>query len=366
MHFLGREFSDQKEKQALIKSWLDLCLKEHGLPCLDTHDTEGEFMELVKETYFGVIDVTDMQLKGLPIKEGKPERYVALSYVWGREPHDEQPYTTVRANVMTHILHGGLETAWDKLPRRIQDAILLVSRLGERYLWVDSLCIVQDSDSSWHLNARAMHLVYGNAYFTICAADGDSSTGLCAVKPILRAMRPAEPLREAMSNMSLNGGQNSENSCNSKPMSADCAPGVRLMVTRPLEVVINDSAWNKRAWTFQERILSRRCLVFAEGRVYFQCRTTGISQDIYTDGQGSGWSLDRTNSPLRTLRELQQRPLWFYMKYVKMYTGRDLTKPRDILEAFEGISWLLNRYMLAPSLFGYRPLISIWLFFGHR
>jgi hypothetical protein len=92
----------------------------------------------------------------------------------------------------------------------------------------------------------------------------------------------------------------------------------------------------------------------------------GISEDIYTDGKESGWSLDRTNFPLRTLRELQQRPFWFFIKYVSMYTGRNLTKPQDILAAFEGISWLLERYMQAPSLLAYRPLISIWLFFGHR
>ena len=348
-HFLGREFGDQKEKQALIKSWLDLCVQEHSEECRDRHGTEMEFKELIKETYFGVIDVADMQLKALPIRKGMPELYVALSYVWGRKAHDEPPYVTTRANVMTHILHGGLETAWDKLPRTIQDAILLVSRLGYRYIWIDSLCIVQDSDSSWQLNTRAMHLVYGNAHFTICAADGDSSAGLGAVKPILRAMRPAQSAREAMA--SVNGVEY-EDAYNSQPISTECAPGVRLMVTRPLEAVVNDSVWNKRAWTFQERILSRRCLVFAEGRVYFQCRSTGISQDIYTDGEGSGWSLDRTNSPLRTLRELQQRPLWFYMKYVNMYTGRHLTKPRDILAAFEGISWLLGRYMEAPSLFG--------------
>ncbi|OCL09073.1 HET-domain-containing protein [Glonium stellatum] len=353
IHFLGREFGAQKEKQALIKSWLDLCVKDHGEACHGTHGTTRKFKELTKETHFGVIDVVDMQLKALPIKDGKPERYVALSYVWGGKQQHKPPYTTTSTNIMTHILHGGLESAWDKLPSTIQDAILLVSRLGERYLWIDSLCIVQDSDSSWQLNAKVMHLVYGNSYFTICAADGiDSSAGLRAAKPILRALGPTDPLSEAMAGASLNGTQKSENDSNSQQMSAECAPGVRLMVARPLEAVINDSVWNKRAWTFQERVLSRRCLIFAEGRVYFQCRSTGISQDLYTDGKGSGWSLDRTNSPLRTLEELQQRPLWFYMKYVGMYTGRDLTKPRDILAAFQGISWLLERYMQAPSLFG--------------
>jgi len=70
-------------------------------------------------------------LKALPTnKKGKPEPYVALSYVWGTKSIDEPPYVTTRSNVMTHILHGGLETDWDKLPRALQDAILLTSWLG--------------------------------------------------------------------------------------------------------------------------------------------------------------------------------------------------------------------------------------------
>lgn len=349
-HFLGRSLGDRKEKQALIKSWIDLCVKDHEL-CRDNHGSDGEFRNLIKQSYFGVVDVADMQLKSLPLKEdGSPEPYVALSYVWGQKVQDEPTYTTNRRTVMTHILHGGLETAWERLPRTIQDAMLLVSRLGYRYLWIDSLCIVQDSKSSWQLNASAMHLVYGNAQFTICAADGeDSSVGLRAVKPVLRTMRPVASPREAMASVF---DPEDLNEVDSQPMNAECGPGVRLMVSRPLEAVIGDSIWSKRAWTFQERILSRRCLIFAEGRAYWQCREISISQDIHTDGRSKGLSLDPITSPLRTLQLLQSRPLWSYMSYVRMYSGRHLTNQRDALAAFRGVSWLLERYMNTTFVFG--------------
>ncbi|KAI0168751.1 heterokaryon incompatibility protein-domain-containing protein, partial [Pestalotiopsis sp. NC0098] len=323
-HFLGRGLVDNKEKQALMKSWIDICVEKHGANCRNTDAMKPDFKKLIRSTFFGVVDVVDMQLKPLPIVNGKPERYVALSYVWGKSHLRDKPYTTTRANVMTRIQHGGLENAWERLPRTIQETILLVARLGERYVWIDSLCIVQDSVTSWELNAKAMHLVYGNAHFTICAADGDADAGL----------------RASSSTLHL------------PPLTAECLPNVRLLVSRPPEAVIEDSMWNKRGWTFQERLLSHRCLIFAEGQVYFQCRSTVMSQHIFTDGGVNGWSLDWTNAPLRTLGELPRRAFWFYMKCVPLYTGRTLTKPKDILTAFQGTSWLLQHQMNAFLFYG--------------
>ncbi|KAK0747230.1 heterokaryon incompatibility protein-domain-containing protein [Apiosordaria backusii] len=354
----------------------------------DAHGTRQEFRELVQGTYFGVIDVIDMQLKALPIVNNEPEHYVALSYVRGNSTTvGERPYITTRANVMVHIQHGGLEHAWDLLPRTIQDVILLVSRLGVRYVWIDSLCIVQDSSSSWELNAKSMHLVYGNAHFTICAADGDAETGLLALESIFRSgnrraqpsvppivvsatssrppptpeSEPQSPFPTPARSANSSAHRDSETSsgtsqtpatANLPPLTAECLPGVRLLVSRPPEAVIQDSPWNQRGWTFQERLLSRRCLIFAEGQVYFQCRSAVISQHIFTDGGVNGWSLDWTASPLRTLGELRRRAFWFYMKCIQLYTGRSLTRPKDILTAFEGASWLLQEQMNAPLFYG--------------
>ncbi|KAK1830052.1 heterokaryon incompatibility protein-domain-containing protein [Podospora conica] len=400
-HFLGRGASETKERQALMKSWVDLCVDKHGPDCQNKHGDSSEFNKLLSSTYFGVIDVVDMQLKRLPVTNGVPERYVALSYVWGKRPAGEEPYITKRENVMRHIQHGGLEKEWHKLPRTIQDSILLVSRLGERYIWIDSLCIVQDSNSSWELNAKAMHLVYGNAHFTICAADGDVETGLRAIDPVLRTSEPASlrssggrtvsmPASSSLPSASrsrhrssspfppgvgMNGSSptmsksarfplshaaaelrkqpRAADAANHPPLAAMCLPGIQLLVTRPAEAVIQDSPWNQRGWTFQERLLSRRCLIFADGHVYYQCRSAVISQHIYTDGGGAdGWSLDWTNSPLRTLGELRRRAFWFYMKCIRLYTGRELSKPKDILTAFQGVAWLLEDRMKAPLFYG--------------
>ncbi|KAJ9150280.1 HET-domain-containing protein [Pleurostoma richardsiae] len=318
--FFGRDYSG-RGNQALMRSWINICETQHKDACAPI-EGRSAFLDLIRQTSFGVIDVADLQLTQLPIVDGKPARYAALSYVWG--PERTEDHRTLRSNVFERIKHGGLEQlVSESLPSTIKHAIQLVRDLGERYLWVDSLCIVQDSVSSWRLNAQSMDLIYGNAYFTICAADGDNSdAGLVAT-----GFGPESPER---------------------PLKAEILPGLELLVSRPLEEIIQASVWNRRAWTFQERILSRRCLVFVGKRVYFQCRGTNMSQDVYPDPSGKGWSLDWRDSPLRTLRDAVERPIWFYMTCVSLYTGRGLTKRTDILPAFEGVSQLMARYMEAP------------------
>jgi Heterokaryon incompatibility protein (HET) len=317
--FLGRGIDTYGGNQALIKSWLDLCCKSHSGPCRDPIERGGRFDDMISQSYFGVIDVLNMQLTSLPSADTP---YVALSYVWGQG----DPYTTILSNIMLHRGHGGLDKFLPDLPPVIRDSIDLVRRLGMQYIWIDSLCIVQDSPRSWNLNARAMDLVYGNAKLTICAADGhDSSTGL-------KAMHAKE-----------------YDVCQYKE---ECAPGVRLMVSRPPEMGIRASKWNTRAWTFQERLLSRRCLIFTEGRVYFQCRSTGMSEDIFADREGAGWSLDLVDAPLQMFRELNRRALWVYVNCVSLYTIRDLTKPKDILAAASGICNLIEKTMQSPFIFG--------------
>lgn len=329
--FLAKKFDPTKSKHSVIKGWLSLCEKEHklctasGAAGQGPHDTTDRrrLDDLLEQTSFGVVDVTRMKLCRLPSWQ---TQYVALSYVWGQ---GDKSHQTQRDNVLKRTSDAGIEEG--DLPKTIKDAIQLTRDLGLQYIWVDSLCIVQDSGSSFRLNAANMDLIYGNAYLTICAADGeDAHEGLAALDP----KRADEPLW------------------------AEYREEIRLQVTRPSESVIHASVWNQRAWTFQERILSRRCLVFAGRRVYFQCRSSNMSEDIHRDANGRGLSMDMTNSPLRTLKEMQPRPIKFYMTCVSLYTGRHLTYAKDIIPAFEGVSNFMQNRMhgpLAKFIYGLPP-----------
>jgi len=100
-------------------------------------------------------------------------RYVALSYIWGGVP----TVRLTRANKPTLMEVGSLQTTWDSLPRTVRDAVLLVRKLGAeyQYLWVDSLCLVQDDDEDMEGGVNAMDMIYTKAWLTIVAAHGHNA-----------------------------------------------------------------------------------------------------------------------------------------------------------------------------------------------
>ena len=202
--FLGRTIESARINPALIQKWVNLCINTHGNIC-----SRQSSSNTPPPSYFGVVDVTKMCLTALP--EGA--KYLALSYVWGKAKY----FNTRLSNVQRLRIHGGVNSVLDQLPRSIKDAIALVKELGERYLWVDALCVIQDSPRSWALNSEVMDRVYGNAFLTICAADGiDANAGL-------RALTVGD------SHLKQNIEQYSED--------------VRLMSTHPVEAYIKMSRW---------------------------------------------------------------------------------------------------------------------------
>ncbi|KAK4065516.1 hypothetical protein Trihar35433_7636 [Trichoderma harzianum] len=323
--FLGRRIGPVVNKRNLIREFLRLCENNHDERCTGKLGIEDPFAETLKQSYFGVIDIQNQNLVPLPYTNNKDylsfQPYATVSYVWG----NIRDHRTTLSNIQDRLKSGGLAATIDALPVALKQSIELIENLGIRYIWIDSLCIIQDSSHSWNLNSRTMHLIYGNSTLTICAADGASAeVGLRAI--------------DKNHSVEQNIGQ--------------VAPDVHLVLHQSPESNIEDSVWNRRAWTFQERLLSRRCLIFTKGQVYFQCRSTGMSEDIFVDKTGQGWSLDLTGAPLQTLTQLRQRALWFYANCVSLYTKRELYEPFDILAAFNGMCKLIEGTLRSPFTFG--------------
>lgn len=327
--FLGRRIDFSGVNQARLNSWIDLCVKQHPHPCNSLGmESPSRFKEMLKHSYFGVIDVVNMQLVRLPNdpsrQDAQPAPYAALSYVWGKDSEIKRTFRTLENNINILRMHGGLERFMPELPPVIRDTIDLVRRLDMQFVWIDALCIVQDSAKSWRLNAYNMDIIYGNAKLTICAADGAES-GLEAAKP---STNP------------------------STQMTAECVEDLHLMLVRTPDSYIKASTWNTRAWTFQERLVSRRCLVFVDGRVFFQCPSTGMSEDVYADRDGTGWSLDLVDAPMRMFKQISERSFWVYMNIAELYSSRKLSKGKDIHAAFYGITIRMKKVMKAPFIFG--------------
>jgi Heterokaryon incompatibility protein (HET) len=313
--FLARSLGSASKNRDRIQQWLDLCCNHHGKQCnIEPHE---DFRRLTSKAYFGVIDVAQMRLTRLPLGA----RYLALSYTWGKATL----YTTHTKNIQVHQEPNGLQRQFEYLPRVVREAIDLVRSLNERYLWVDSLCIIQDNDRSWNLNSSVMDLVYGCAYATICAAEGNGAqVGLNALNP--KFYRPQ--------------------------LIENCGPGLNLTYSHLAETYIARSKWNTRGWTFQERLLSRRCIIFVGSRVFFQCRSTALSEDIIGEQESAGWSIELVQAPLQMLQDVETKGFPVYAECVRLYSQRDLTLRRDILAAFQGMSNLLGRALHAPLHFG--------------
>ena len=117
-----------------------------------------------------VIDCQDPSSPRLYVSSpGTCNYYVALSYVWG----EDQPYKTTTANLSAYS--RSIDCA--VLPQTILDAIKCTRSLGLRFLWVDALCILQDSDEDKGRELVRMRNIYRNAYVTIIAATAPRASG---------------------------------------------------------------------------------------------------------------------------------------------------------------------------------------------
>ena len=162
-----------------IKEWIRLCVLEHKVTC----SSEIDQNPLVGHKFPGLKVLRLLDVEKLHIVEfRKDERvpvYVALSYVWGSA-------NTVRlttANISELSTTAGFRASKFLLPRTIDDSITLTQQLGLRFLWVDTLCLVQNDFGDISLGVNVMDFIYEVSYLTIIAAEGyNAHSGLPGVQ----------------------------------------------------------------------------------------------------------------------------------------------------------------------------------------
>ena len=145
-----------------IRSWMDDCLQDHGDKCISPFRSR-----LPPPRPSRLIDTWQQCV----VKAPPGETYMALSYVWGSNPFCRLTNST--CDSLSKV--GSLADPKLALPRTIKDAVYLMKKLGERYLWVDSLCIVQDDEHDIRDQIENMGSIYANALVVIVAEQGEDA-----------------------------------------------------------------------------------------------------------------------------------------------------------------------------------------------
>ena len=294
-----------------IRKIMDECDTNHAGTChrLTAHETLGKNP---------LRHLIDLHRKRLIPATGK-EKYVALSYIWGNPP---QTHMTTRSNFHESLEYDSFnpDNSRFNIPQTIQDAMRFAIAMGYEFLWVDRYCIVQDEEEQKMAQIHGMGSIFANADLAIVAADGDDlSHGLPGVG------FGSQPREEPQVVLKFGSG------CELVKWTAD-------------PMLLGQSIWASRGWTFQEQLFSPRMVIFRRGRAEWRCRQYSMPEEFDLklktgdcDILHKGLGMKRTTWP--NYRQ--------YIRLVEAYCKRRLTYEADALLAFSGA---LN--MLAPSFLG--------------
>ncbi|KAI1379041.1 heterokaryon incompatibility protein-domain-containing protein [Hypoxylon crocopeplum] len=332
---------------SFVRSALNQCLEKHA-DCGQSPDDP--------ELPTRVLDLgdNDSQIKLLEPKPGTRARYAALSHCWGaRAKRLETKQATLETLKST--------VPWADLPPTFQDAADVARCLGLRYLWIDSLCIVQDSAADWEVESSRMAGVYRDASVTIAAVSSASSDD-----PFLKPRNPG--LRGMLLGLGISRAeqQMTPEELGLVAPQVESAPFFALGI-RPLAVHATAGPLSDRAWTFQEEKLSSRILRFSETELSFECRR-GIACecDMYGAEYNRGPSapplpplhglaaLEEGSPSAEMLRRLppQLNPFLAWQSRVAEYSKRKLTFASDKLPALAGLATICHTITKSAYLAG--------------
>ncbi|KAI1097865.1 HET-domain-containing protein [Jackrogersella minutella] len=313
---------------ALMKYWISSCRNHHAACQLDASSNwlPTRLLQISKsETYIRLVETRSHFNRNPECQT----QFMALSHMWG-DVSIAPPLRTLKSN------YDGMKEGIHlrELPQNFVDAVLVCRALALDYVWIDSLCIIQDSPEDWQHEAVTMHLVYKYAQATIVAAAAKSSRDGFLV----RRTRMTPAVKVAYTSDAEE-------------------PSSRSMILYPsneegqLDFEYEDSPWNTRGWTFQERYLSTRLLYFCKNMLHFECRTCK-----HTEEGESVTSIGLSNS-LWPRTELPT-DAWFkiWSDTIIKYTRRKLTYGNDKLIAVGSIVNEMKEHVSSP----YIDFAGVW------
>ncbi|KAI8654044.1 HET domain-containing protein [Fusarium sp. Ph1] len=253
-------------------------------------------------------------LKGEDYGQGK---YIALSHCWGDPKH-------MTTKLTMHTLKDyKSEIPVSSLPQTFKDTVEFTRNMGIRYLWIDSLCIIQPdkekdtekdrwlSDKDWMQESKRMCSVYENSYLTVAAASGSGCRdGLFRT-----------PKRAEVEGCTPNGNS------------------YHLFAREVLGHYSSDFPLMKRGWVFQESLISPRTLYFGRQELLWQCREVSTCQCTGLEDwdEPEDDYPDFLKLPTRHDPELQAKVVNKWHQLIQVYAQTTLTYQSDKLAAVEGL-----------------------------
>ena len=341
----------------LARRWLQDCLEAHPV-CQELYNAGQSTLPTRVLDVLAFPDPTQIRLY---TSNSQIAPYVCLSHCWGKE----KPYVTTLDSLKSR------ETAINvqDLPSTFRDAVKITRDLGFRYLWIDSLCIIQDSREDWRCESARMGRLYQKAVLTIAAsgAKGDTEGCFMARSGASTALWRT-PMFDGLNKL-MRGGSfcatfiqrnlwHAEGGLPFQQYNAFNLLDGRLdTATESSRGGIDDGYYlDRRGWTLQESMLSTRWLEYMHNEIQWRCPTKRACECV-----PEGTSLREVRpDALEGLREtpsLTQKfnPYASWRQLIHIYSKRDLTYDRDKLPAFSGLAAEMTKYVDDKYLAG------IWL-----
>ncbi|KAG4428566.1 hypothetical protein IFR05_015950 [Cadophora sp. M221] len=247
-------------------------------------------------------------------KAKTPVLYATLSHCWGTTAHCKTTKDTLSERKACIPMSS--------LNRTFADAVTATRVLGLKYLWIDSLCIIQDSVQDWEKESATMCWVYGSAYVNIAATSAsDGDAGFLHPRPIV-------------------------DMCSMKPAAGKTNCLLGNFWIRPKRTYFQyrtRSKLSSRAWCYQEMLLTPRILSFEANRVTVECRL-----GLTTEGdqrQTLRWSLPTRRGDFSRLvtqpitSDAERRSAFTtWKRIVSEYSRKELTFEEDKLPAISGVA----------------------------
>jgi hypothetical protein len=332
MSLLGRSIYEDPASTgclAVAADWLHTCLNEHG-KCGLKGETERPLPTRV-------IDVGDNHTPPKLITTGgKIGTWIALSYCWGGDS------VFIYNDHTVNDLKVGIPL--EKYPATLRDVIIITRALKMKYIWIDALCIKQDSREDWAAEASKMQEVYSGAIVTISAANSPSTqSGIFSKR------------KTGMSNVAL------EWKGEEKSGKVYLRSGSELW-----DHSLQTSALQTRGWTLQEGLLAPRTLSYGAQQMMWECpeyqtdeggritqptqeyRSKGFIQKVLSAGRQEAPKPEpsllqklhiRSPKPDEWWKALAiESPYDKWWEIVEQFMTRSLTKDFDALPALSGLA----------------------------